>query len=99
MTKKTLGQELIEAVQDALRSKKSGKIVRPHVNVVAIRKKLDMTQKEFAENYYIKLQTLRNWEQEKRTPDSATLAYLTCIEHCPKVILKILHPKEVRKQS
>ena len=97
MPKKTLGQELIEAVQEALNSKKPGKLVRPHINVAAIRKKLNMTQKEFAENYYIKLQTLRNWEQEKRSPDSTTLAYLTCIAQRPKEILKILHPVEERK--
>ena len=99
MPKKTLGQVLIEAVEEALHSKKPAKTVRPHINVVAIRKQLNMTQKEFADNYFIKLQTLRNWEQEKRTPDSTTLAYLTCIAQRPKEIFKILHPTEGRKQA
>ena len=91
---KTLGQSLIEAVQEALHSKKPGNIVRPRINVADLRKQLKMTQKEFSENFYIKLQTLRNWEQEKRMPDSTTLAYLTCIAQCPKEILKILHPSK-----
>ena len=91
MPKKTLGQELIEAVKKALQSKTRGRIVRPKVNVAAVRKQLGMTQKEFSQQFYIKLQTLRNWEQDKRTPDSTTLAYLTCIAHQPKEILKILH--------
>jgi putative transcriptional regulator len=91
MLKKTLGQELIEAVKEALDSKKPSKMVRPRINLAALRKQLNMTQKEFADNYYIKLQTLRNWEQKKRAPDSTTLAYLTCIAQRPKVILKILH--------
>ena len=55
-----------------------------------------MAQKEFAEQYFIKLQTLRNWEQEKRMPDATTLAYLTCIASRPKEILKILHPHKGR---
>jgi putative transcriptional regulator len=97
MSKKTLGQILTEAVKEALHSKKPGKVVRPHINVVDIRRQLNMTQKEFSENYYIKLQTLRNWEQEKRSPDSTALAYLTCIAQRPKEIFKMLHPTEVHK--
>jgi len=90
--KKTLGQQLIIAVKEALHAKGHGKIVRHKVDIAAVRKKLGMTQKQFAEQYYIKLQTLRNWEQEKRSPDSTTLAYLTCIAQQPKVIWKMLHP-------
>lgn len=96
MIEKTLGQELIEAVQDAIQKKGNGRVVRPKINVADVRKKLGMTQKEFAEQYYIKLQTLRNWEQEKRMPDATTLAYLTCIASRPKEILKILHPHKSR---
>ena len=92
MTTKTLGQELIEAVREAIQQKRKGRVVRPRINIVAVRKKLGMTQKEFATQYFIKLQTLRNWEQEKRMPDATTLAYLTCIASRPKEILKILHP-------
>jgi putative transcriptional regulator len=96
MTTKSLGQELIEAVREAIHKKGKGRLVRPKINIVAVRKKLGMTQKEFATQYFIKLQTLRNWEQEKRTPDTTTLAYLTCIASKPKEILKILHPHKSR---
>ena len=92
MSNKTLGQELIAAVEEAIHKKGKGKLVRPRINIAAVRKKLGMTQREFATQYYIKLQTLRNWEQEKRSPDATTLAYLTCIASRPKEILKILHP-------
>lgn len=68
MKKTTLGQELIAAVKDAIRKKIKGKIVRPRISIAAVRKQLGMTQKEFAMQYYIKLQTLRNWEQEKEYP-------------------------------
>lgn len=93
MATKSLAQELICAVKESLRSKSRGEIVRPAVNISSVRKKLKMTQKEFSESYYIKLQTLRNWEQEKRVPDSTTLAYLTCIAKTPKEIFNLLHQK------
>ncbi|MBS0359370.1 MAG: helix-turn-helix domain-containing protein [Proteobacteria bacterium] len=91
MSTKTLGQELVMAVREALASKERGKIVRPKVNIILLRKQLNMSQKEFADQYHIKLQTLRNWEQEKRIPDTTTLAYLTCIAYRPKLIREILN--------
>lgn len=87
----TLGQTLLTAVKKAINSKGNGKLVRPKINIASVRKQLGMSQKEFAKQYYIKLQTLRNWEQERRRPDSTTLAYLTCIAKRPKEILNMLH--------
>lgn len=99
MKTKTLGHELIAAVKEAIHRKGKGTIVRPKIKIAAVRKKLGMTQKEFATQYYIKLQTLRNWEQEKRTPDATTLAYLTCIASRPKEILMILHPRHKSRRG
>ena len=91
MKEKTLGNELISAVREALASKENGKIVRPKINIVAMRKKLGMTQRQFSKEYHIKLETLRNWEQEKRFPDTTVLAYLTCIAKRPKLIRNMLN--------
>ncbi len=91
MKEKTLGRELVEAVRKALSSKESGKVVRPKINIIAMRKKLGMTQLQFSKQYHIKLETLRNWEQEKRFPDTTVLAYLTCIAKHPKLIRKMLN--------
>ena len=96
MSNKTLGQELLSAVKNALKSKGKGHLVRPKIDVAAVRKELGMTQKEFATRYYIKLESLRNWEQEKRMPDTTTLAYLTCIAKQPRQILKILNPNNLK---
>jgi len=90
MVNKTLGQELISAVEEALANKESGRIVRPNVDVTAICKKLKLTQKQFAKQYHINLETLRNWEQHKRTLDTTSLAYLTCIAKRPKMISNLL---------
>src|SRR5262245_26062563 len=90
LQKSILGQHLLASVKEALRRKEAGAIVRPKVNVSAIRKELGMTQKQFAQSYHINLETLKNWEQEKRTPDTTTLAYLSCIAGHPKEILGFL---------
>lgn len=62
--------------------------------MAAVRKKLGMSQKEFSMQYHIKLETFKNWEQEKRTPDTTTLAYLACIAKQPKTISKILNQQQ-----
>jgi len=92
----TLGKKLTSAVTEALKSKGRGRLVRP-VDVAKMRKRLNMTQKEFADEYQIKLQTIRNWEQGKRIPDTTSLAYLACIDRKPMLIRKIL--KDPKKST
>ena len=53
-------------------------------NPNAIRSRLDLTQKEFAELLGISLGTVRNWEQGRRTPDGAAKTLLRVAEHEPK---------------
>jgi len=91
MNKTTLGQELITSIEEALNAKESGKIVRRKIDIASIREKLDMTQRQFAAQYHINLQTLRNWEQGKRQLDATSLAYLICIAKKPRLIGKLLN--------
>ena len=86
------GKDLIESLTDAVahaQGKPSG--VRLHVvevpDVRAIRRRLRMSQQEFARAYRIPLATLKNWEQGRRQPDAPAAAYL-------QVISK--HPREAR---
>jgi len=88
---KTLGQELLSIVDEALKNPKSCKIVRPKIDVVKIRKNLKLTQKQFAKKYHINIETLRNWEQGKRIPDGTSIAYLTCINKTPDIIDNVLN--------
>ena len=55
-----------------------------------IRRKLKLTQKEFARRYRIPLGTLRDWERRARFPDSAARAYLMVISQEPERIAAIL---------
>ncbi len=88
---RTLGQELIDAVDEALKSPGIGRVVRSAFDVKGLRKKLNLTQKEFSNVYHINLETLKNWEQEKRVPDLTSISFLTCIERNPLVIKKLLN--------
>lgn len=88
---KSLGEELLDAVQEALDSPQSGRTVRSAFDVKGLRKKLHLTQREFASMYHINLETLRNWEQDKRIPDLTSIAFLTCIEKSPATIKNLLN--------
>lgn len=88
---KSLGQEIIDAVNEALETKENGRVVRSGFNVKELRSKLHLTQREFSTQYHINIETLRNWEQEKRLPDLTSLAFLTCIEKNPKIIAELLN--------
>lgn len=45
-----------------------------------IRRKLGLSQEDFAQRFQIPLGTLRDWEQHRREPDQAARAYLIVIE-------------------
>ena len=51
-----------------------------------VRKQSGLSQIEFATRYRIPLGTLRDWEQGRREPDAAALAYLTVIEREPEAV-------------
>ena len=55
-------------------------------DVRAIRRKLHLSQEEFAQKYRIPLPTLRNWEQGRRQPDAPAAAYLHAIARRPREI-------------
>lgn len=62
--------------------------VRVHVvevpDVRAIRRRLRMSQADFARVYLIPLATLKNWEQGRRQPDAPAAAYLQVIANRPR---------------
>ena len=59
-------------------------------DVRAIRRKLGMSQQEFAQRYRIPLPTLKNWEQGRRQPDAPAAAYLRVIALRPREISEAL---------
>jgi putative transcriptional regulator len=61
-----------------------------HIDVKAIRTRLNMTQEEFAERFGFSVNTLRHWEQGRRVPEGPTRAYLLVIDRNPKAVEKAL---------
>jgi putative transcriptional regulator len=64
--------------------------VPPPVDIKAIRQRTGQNQKKFAETYHINTETLRSWEQGKRTPPDYAVAYLKLIEKNPETIKEML---------
>ncbi len=67
------------------------KTFRPVPNPKEIRKRLHMTQQQFAEQFELPLGTLRDWEQGTREPDSAAKSYLRVIAKNPQGVIQALN--------
>ena|ERR1041384_1505590 len=60
------------------------------VDVKAIRKKVGLTQLEFAAQYGFNPARVRDWEQGRSQPDGAVRAYLLVIDRDPEAVKKAL---------
>ena len=58
--------------------------------VRALRKKLNLTQEEFAARFHLPLGTVRDWEQGAHRPDQAARVLLTVIENDPDGVARAL---------
>jgi putative transcriptional regulator len=72
-------QDEAEAMQDA------AKFAR------RVRKRLGLSQAEFSERIEVSLDTIRNWEQGKRSPTGAAKALLKVLDRAPEAALAALH--------
>lgn len=63
-------------------------IAVPAVRDLRLRAKL--TQVEFASRLGVPLETIRNWEQGKRSPRGPARALLTVIAHAPEMVFAAL---------
>ena len=55
-----------------------------------VRMRLGLSQAEFAARFHLPVGTLRDWEQNRRTPDAPALAYLRVIAREPDMVAKAL---------
>ena len=58
--------------------------------VKLLRRRLSMTQAEFADTFGIPVGTLRDWEQHRSTPDAPARALLRAIEREPETMRRLL---------
>jgi putative transcriptional regulator len=93
----SLGERLIQAAREAraiARCEADPSTYRVHIPAAidtrAIRKKLKVTQKEFAARYHIPVATLRDWEQGRRVPDAPARALIAAIRAEPEAVRRAL---------
>lgn len=55
-----------------------------------VRKRLGLSQTEFAARFRIPVGTLRDWEQNRRQPDAPAFAYLRAIGREPEMVARAL---------
>ena len=55
-----------------------------------VRKRLGLTQREFARRIDVPHETIRNWEQGKRCPTGAARALLRVLDKAPETALRVL---------
>ena len=73
----------------ALRRKQRERIMRGELepgDVAALRRFIGLSQAKFAEALGISVHTLRNWEQNRRTPEGPALALLRIAARHPNVV-------------
>jgi putative transcriptional regulator len=58
--------------------------------VRTVRKRLGLSQMEFAARFHVPVGTLRDWEQNRRQPDAPALAYLRVIAREPEMVARAL---------
>jgi putative transcriptional regulator len=99
MMKKTrkAGTRILQGAREALayaRGEADAGTYRVHVpanvNVRKIRRKLDLSQAEFAARFGIKPGTLRDWEQKRKTPEGPARVLLMVIDKEPEAVQRAL---------
>jgi putative transcriptional regulator len=65
--------------------------VPDEVDVKAIRKRLGLTQARFSEAFGFSLDSVKNWESKRRTPEASARVLLIVIKNDPAAVLAALH--------
>ena len=68
--------------------------VPPSVDVKQLRRKLGMSQDEFARRFGFTIDRVQDWEQGRSNPDSALRAYLLVIERETAAVERALTPNK-----
>lgn len=97
----SVGSEIIAALQNAAAFAKGdgskGRVHRilvpPRINVKRVRRKLRMSQNDFAQHFGISAATLRNWEQGRRQPEGPARVLLTIIDREPAAVRRVLQSR------
>jgi putative transcriptional regulator len=89
------GESILRGARQALAYAKGAREgfiahVPEEVDVATIRRRLGLSQGEFAQRFGFKLNAVQNWEQGRRRPDGAARAFLRVIDREPEAVLRAL---------
>jgi putative transcriptional regulator len=92
-----LGSDLLKSMEEAL-AHAEGKRSRSRVHKISLkpadiqkaRKKLGLSQDQFALAFGVSASTLRKWEQGQRSPTGAAETLLKIIDREPQAVLRAL---------
>ena len=91
------GSRILQGAREALalaRGEADEKAYRIYVpaavDVRALRRKLRLSQDQFARRFGFTAARIRDWEQGRSRPDGAVRAYLLVIERAPDAVAKAL---------
>jgi putative transcriptional regulator len=88
------GEKILRNVRNLRVAMRSGEALPVHVperiDVKAIRRKLGMSQAQFAASFGFGLDAVQNWEQGRRRPEGAARAFLKVIEREPEAVRRAL---------
>jgi putative transcriptional regulator len=92
-----LGDELLQSMNQALahaRGKRTGtrthKVAVTPNDIQKARKRLGLSQDQFADAFGVSASTLRKWEQGQRVPTGAAKTLLKIIQREPKAVVRAL---------
>ena len=91
----TFGKELIQSANEALaiaegRAEPAAVFVPESIDVAGIRKRLKLSQVEFAKRYGLPAGTIRDWEQNRRQPDRAAVLLLKVSDKAPETVAQAI---------
>jgi putative transcriptional regulator len=90
MSKRNIGQEILEGIQDIKAHTAGKKTLRTHTFTQpappqVIRAKLKLSQSAFADLMGASLRTVQDWEQGRRKPSGPAVALLRIVEQKPEI--------------
>jgi putative transcriptional regulator len=94
MSKRDIGQEILDGIRDVKDYKTGKKDLRTHSlkepsPPQVIRKKLKLSQSAFAGLMGVSLRTVQDWEQGRRKPSGPAVALLRIAEQKPEVFKQL----------
>ena len=94
MSKRDIGQEILEGIRDVEAYKAGTKVLRVRTlkepaPPKVIRAKLKLSQSAFAGLMGVSLRTVQDWEQGRRKPIGPAVAFLRIAEQKPDVFMHL----------